>query len=231
MADYYTPTVIQQTIPEADMTPLERLLLSHVFDTERDDEGWYFFSEVGPVDMTAIGRAALEAALAASELDTDNTANAFVSKLLADLKDDELQDEHLGIDFSETSWESILQDIVRRSPTLIYVSAVSSFICSRIRPGRLRRRRRRDLGRRHPWQVHHRSSRGVYRAGRTLERWLTDPTASVAGFAAVHDLRISTICTATRHTAPPAARVMLVPRPPIRLLIRVASCPVWARRI
>ncbi len=24
MADYYTPTVIQQTIPEADMTPLER---------------------------------------------------------------------------------------------------------------------------------------------------------------------------------------------------------------
>jgi hypothetical protein len=134
MADYYTPTVIQQTIPEADMTPLERLLLSHVFDAERDSEGWYFFSEVGPVDMTAIGRAALEAALAASELDTDNTANAFVSKLLADLKDDELQDEHLGIDFSETSWESILQDIVRRSPTLRYVSAVSSFTCSRMRP-------------------------------------------------------------------------------------------------
>ena len=26
MADYYTPIVIQQTIAEADMTPLERLL-------------------------------------------------------------------------------------------------------------------------------------------------------------------------------------------------------------
>jgi hypothetical protein len=115
------------------MTPLERLLLSHVFDAERDGEGWYFFPEVGPVDMTAIGRAALEAALAASELYTDNTANVFVSKLLADLKDDELQDEHLGIDFSETSWESILQDIVRRSSTLRYVSAVSSFTCSRMR--------------------------------------------------------------------------------------------------
>jgi hypothetical protein len=134
MADYYTPTVIQQTIPEADMTPLERLLLCHLFDAERDGEGWYFFSEVGPTDMTMIGRAALEAALAASGPDVDNTANIFSRKLLADLKDDELQDDHLDVDFSMTSWESILQDIVRRSPTLRYVSAVSSFTCSRMRP-------------------------------------------------------------------------------------------------
>lgn len=69
MADYYSPTVIQQTIPEADMTPLERLLLSHIFDSQRDGEGWYFFSEVAPVDMTAIGRGVLEAALAVSEPD------------------------------------------------------------------------------------------------------------------------------------------------------------------
>jgi hypothetical protein len=134
MADYYTPTVIQQTIPEADMTALERLLLSHIFDVERDGEGWYFFSELGPVDMTMIGRAALVAALAASEPDLDNTAYAFASKRLADLKDDELQDDHLDVDFSETSWESILQDIVRRSQSLRYVSAVSSFTCSRMRP-------------------------------------------------------------------------------------------------
>lgn len=133
MADYYTPTVIQQTIPEVDMTPLERLLLSHIFDAERDGEGWYFFSEIGPVDMTMIGRAALEAALAASGLDVDNTANTFVAKLLADLNDEELQDERLDVDFSEISWAFILQDIVRRSRTLSYVSAVSSFTCSRMR--------------------------------------------------------------------------------------------------
>lgn len=133
MADYYTPTVIQQTIPEADMTPLERLLLSHVFDAERDGEGWYFFSEIGPVDRTAIGRGELEAALAASEPNVENTANVFIRKLLAGLKDEALQDKHLDVDFSETSWESILPDIVRRSPTLRYVSAVSSFTCSRIR--------------------------------------------------------------------------------------------------
>lgn len=134
MADYFTPTVIQQTIPEADMTPLERLLLSYIFEAERDGDGWYFFSELGPIDMTAIGRAALEAALAASERDVAGTANAFVSKLLASRKAEELQDEHLDIDFSETSWASIFQDIVRRSSTLRYVSAVSSFTCSRMRP-------------------------------------------------------------------------------------------------
>ncbi len=134
MADYYTPTVIQQTIRDADMTPLERLLLSHIFEFERDGEDWYFFSELGPTDMTVIERAALEAALAASRLDVDNTANAFVRKHLASLKTEELQDLHIDIDLSETSWQFIVQDIVRRSPTLRYVSAVSSFTCSRMRP-------------------------------------------------------------------------------------------------
>jgi hypothetical protein len=39
MADYYSPTIIDPTIPDTDMTPLERLLLSHIFDAERDREG------------------------------------------------------------------------------------------------------------------------------------------------------------------------------------------------
>ena len=133
MADYFTPTVIQQTLPEADMTPLERLLLSHVFEAERDGDGWYFFAESQPADMIIVERAALEAALAASQLDVDNTANSFVTKLLASLKDEELQEAHLDLDLSETSWEFIVQDIVRRSTTLRYVSAVSSFTCSRMR--------------------------------------------------------------------------------------------------
>jgi len=133
MADYFTPTVIQQTIPEADMTPLERLLLSHVFEAERDGDGWYFFAESQPADTFIVARAALEAALAASQLDVDNTANSFVTKLLASLKGEELQEAHLDLDLSETSWEFIVQDIVRRSTTLRYVSAVSSFTCSRMR--------------------------------------------------------------------------------------------------
>ena len=34
MADYHTPTVVQQTIPNDDMTPLERLLLTNIFDED-----------------------------------------------------------------------------------------------------------------------------------------------------------------------------------------------------
>ena len=134
MADYYSPTVIQQTIAEADITPLERLLLSHIFESERDGEGWYFFSESGPADIIVVERAALKAALAASELDIDNTANSVVRKLLTGLTNEELQEGHLDLDLTETSWEFIFQDIVRRSSTLKYVSAVSSFTCSRMRP-------------------------------------------------------------------------------------------------
>ncbi|WP_161491263.1 MULTISPECIES: hypothetical protein [Bradyrhizobium] len=48
MPDYYAATVVQQTIPEVDMTPLERLLLSRIFDAERDGEGWYFFPRSVP---------------------------------------------------------------------------------------------------------------------------------------------------------------------------------------
>jgi hypothetical protein len=134
MADYYTPTVIQQTIPEADMTPLECMLLSNVFDAERDGDGWYFFSELGPAEMTVIERAALKAALAASDLNVDNIANAFVRQHLASLDAEVHRDTKIDFDFSDMSWQSIFQDIVRRSSTLKYVSVVSSFTCSRIRP-------------------------------------------------------------------------------------------------
>jgi len=134
MADYYTPTVIQQNISDADMTPLERLILSHIFESECDGEGWYFFSEQGPADMILVDRAALEAALAESQIPGENVANTLVTEHLAKLQAADRDAAVIDLDLSMTSWESIVQDIVRRSPTLNYVSAVSSFTCSRMRP-------------------------------------------------------------------------------------------------
>lgn len=134
MADYYTPTVLQPSIPDADMTPLERLLLSHIFEAECDGEDWYFFSEQGPADMLEVERAALEAALAASESAGESAANKFVKEHLPHPQSGEPLPLHLDLDLSTTSWEFIVQDIVKRSPTLRYVSAVSSFTCSRMRP-------------------------------------------------------------------------------------------------
>ena len=82
--------------------------------------------------MLPIERDALEAALAASESADDSTANRFVREHLPDVRSSE--PSHLDLDLSTTSWEFIMHDIVKRSSTLAYVTAVSSFTCSRMRP-------------------------------------------------------------------------------------------------
>lgn len=130
MADYYTPTVVQQTIPDADMTVLERLLLSAIFTAERDGDAWYFFAEDAPSDMIWIMGAELEAALAQSTA-IESCANDFVRKVLQETPP---SDAEIEIDLSATSYEFILQDIVKRSLTLSYITVVSAFTCSRMRP-------------------------------------------------------------------------------------------------
>jgi hypothetical protein len=130
MADYFEQTVIQQTIPDADMTPLERLLLSRIFECEPDHDGWYFFADESPSTMIFATRAELEAALSAAP-DPDSAAHRYVGEQLAELDAD---DTEVELDLSGTSWEFFLQDIVKRSKTLRYVSVLAAFTCSRMRP-------------------------------------------------------------------------------------------------
>jgi hypothetical protein len=130
MADYFTPTVIQPAIPIADITPLERLLLSHVFNAECQGERLYFYADEGPAERIWLDRARLEAALAQSRI--DSTATSLVIEHLARIPADNVEIEH---DFSGQRWEAIFQDIVRRSATLRYVTAVSAFTCTKMRPG------------------------------------------------------------------------------------------------
>jgi hypothetical protein len=132
MANYWTPTVIQQTIPEVDITRLERLLLTQIFSSEPDGDGLYFYAEEGPSDLAVIDRGELEEALAASREAGDSRATRYVAECLARLPADEAEVE---IDLSGSiSWELFVQDIVRRSPRLRYVSVISSFNCSKPRP-------------------------------------------------------------------------------------------------
>lgn len=129
MADYYTPTVIQQTILDTDMTVLERVLLSSIFTTERDGDAWYFFAEDAPSNMIWISRSELETALQRST-GTESSANDFVAKVLQEAPSD---DAEIEIDLSATSYEYFLQDIVKRSDALSYITVVSAFTCSRMR--------------------------------------------------------------------------------------------------
>ena len=130
MADYFEQTVVQQTIPTADMTPLERLLLSRIFECEPDGDGWYFFAEQSPSTMIFATRAELEAALASSP-DVESAAHLYVTEQLAAADADATE---IDLDLSGTSWEFFFQDIVKRSTTLAYVSVVAAFTCSKMRP-------------------------------------------------------------------------------------------------
>jgi hypothetical protein len=130
MADYYASTVIQPTIPNADMSPLERLLLTQIFESESDGEGTYFFASEATNDMIWVDKDELEAALLGSE-GYQSTVASFVKDRLYETQNDEA---HVEFDFSETSWEPIFQDIVRRSSTLTHVAALTAFTCSKMRP-------------------------------------------------------------------------------------------------
>ena len=140
MADYHAPTVIQQTIPKGDVTPLERLLLGHIFDAEEHGDTLYYYAETGPCDCLTLPLAELRAAFAAS--DVSSTATIFIA---ARLKGVDADDTSIELDLSGTfpgsgqgpagglAWEFILQDIVRRSSTLDHIAVISAFTCTKMR--------------------------------------------------------------------------------------------------
>jgi hypothetical protein len=130
MADYYTPTVVQPTIPYADMTPLEQLLLAQIFESESNDNGLYFFAEIMPIDQFELPIETLRGALAAS----DGVASEAATFVIDSLKDAGGDYADIELDLSVLSWEFIFQDIVKRSTTLDHVTVVSAFTCSRMRP-------------------------------------------------------------------------------------------------
>lgn len=129
MADYFTPTIVEPEIPDADMTPLERLLLSHIFETEQYDGVTYLFSEQGPSDMVYLDRAEVMAALTASE-NTPSSTNDFVREQLAAAGSDASEIE---FDMSVSGWPVLFQDILSRSATIPYVTVKSAFTCSKMR--------------------------------------------------------------------------------------------------
>jgi len=129
MADYFEPTVIQQIIPDEDVTPIERLILTRMFECERRDKGWYLFAEDRPSTCVCALREEIESALAATS-DTRSAAFTSVSEHLTTIDPEAVEIE---LDLSATSWEFFLQDVVRRSKTLRYLTAVTAFTCSKMR--------------------------------------------------------------------------------------------------
>ncbi len=129
MTDYFSPTVIPEIIPNADMTKLELLLLSHMFDAEPDGDGTYFHSWQGPSDLIWVDRAELTTALDA----TCRSKSQVYFYVKEKLKTATSDDGTIELDMSGLSWEVILQDIVRRSAKLRYITVTTAFTCSKMR--------------------------------------------------------------------------------------------------
>ncbi len=128
MSNYYTQTVIREKIPEGDMTPIELLLLSNIFDSEYEDGLIYFFAEEQPQTSFTVDRLELQQAIATSP---DKASVAHISAT-AQLAQGDPSCAMVDIDLSETPWETIFQDIVKRSKTLRYIRVNAAFTCDKM---------------------------------------------------------------------------------------------------
>ena len=130
MADYHSPTIVQPSIPNADMTPLERLILTNIFDFEPDSDALYLFTELGPSDMFELPAEEFRAAFTASA-DLPSRICDYLQYTFANL---DAAAEFVEVDISALSWNFILQDIVRRSQVLGYLYVLTAFTCTKMRP-------------------------------------------------------------------------------------------------
>lgn len=126
MSDYFSPTVVRTTIPLADITPLELLLLTSAFSSEPDGEGLYFFAEDRVTYELRLPVAEIRDALSRSADRPTSTAKWIE----ADLNALDGGATHMAIDLSD--WDFLFQDIVRRSSSLSHVVVASAWTCSKM---------------------------------------------------------------------------------------------------
>lgn len=106
-------------LPCADITPLERLVLSYVLDCAETDEGLELYTDTGPRNPVIVARRELIAALHASGGARECLLKGYIEdRVLAHLPHDDVEPETpVLIDLSSFPWQFIVQDILTRSAT------------------------------------------------------------------------------------------------------------------
>ena len=136
MADYHSPTVIQPDVPLADISPLERLLLTSMLEFEIEGAGIYLYAElsISASPEVRIGdlRAAYQESLGfesqvlpAVKVWIDNVSGA---------EDDEYADFDFDAHTDYSAYQLMLQDIVRRSSEVVYFTIEGAHTCTKMRP-------------------------------------------------------------------------------------------------
>jgi hypothetical protein len=123
-------TVVQQIIPTSGMTPLERLILTHMFDSEPEGDGLYFFCEDDVREIIELPAAAVKIAFKQSSGGKSRLRSHLAKQVSAHRRGT----TPMEVDLTGTSWSCFLQDILRRTPARPYISIVTSFLCTKMRP-------------------------------------------------------------------------------------------------
>ncbi|WP_349507345.1 hypothetical protein [Agrobacterium pusense] len=126
MTNLETQIYTYPPIPLADVTPLEKLVLTHVLECSETEAGFVLFTDVGPINPISVNRKALLDAFGASAQQTESALNTFIgSRILALLPTSpDGNDVAAEIDLSEFPWQFIVHDIVARSPSLAEVTVI-----------------------------------------------------------------------------------------------------------
>ena len=135
MADYVSPTVVTPPIPLACMTPIERFILTTLFQFEPADEGraLYFYAEDGIDDEVSVSRCAFDAIADTYEPGIDRLV------MLIDMQMRERsqrEDSAPLIAFiNELDPLNVLQSIVKRHGDVLPIITIhQAFTCSTMRP-------------------------------------------------------------------------------------------------
>jgi hypothetical protein len=132
MADYWTQTVVEQSIPNVTMTSLDNFLLTHIFESEPYEDCVYFFAEESPNEIIFLEGHEPEHLIEAIEKTKD-----IDPELCADVKRAMQTDgDTVEVDCAIFgNYHRVFQGIIRRSGgKLPYVTTQGAFTCSKMRP-------------------------------------------------------------------------------------------------
>jgi hypothetical protein len=118
MDDLETTVVITPAIPLDDMTLLERLVLSHIFDAGETDDGLLLYSDRGAASHLRIPADELTNAYMMSRPVLHSDINGIIARVWKSWCEEDEPGKTVHVDLTDTSWEFILKDIVARSTAL-----------------------------------------------------------------------------------------------------------------
>jgi hypothetical protein len=107
-------------LPIADVSPLEKLILSKVLDCAEIDGGLELYTDTGPMNPIVVSRRELMEAIDTLDQANESLLKRFVRERVLSILPAEDPDPEsvVFIDLSEFPWQFAVQDIVTRSPTL-----------------------------------------------------------------------------------------------------------------